>query len=216
MSERSFDPGDFSSANLKKRLALQIAHARQRPGVSFLKTHSARVMVGGLPTIAPDVTAGAIYLVRDPRDVAVSYAKMFGVELQAVVDGLAHGGWVSGAGPVGGFEVIGSWSENVGSWCQQPDTLVMRYEDLQAAPVKHFTGLAGRIGWRPTLIQLSAAVAAVSFDRMQAARKADPEAMEGIKISHGVAGRWRSVLSAAQAKKIERDHHELMSRFGYL
>ena len=214
--ERSFDPGDFSPANLKKRLKLQIAHARQRPGVSFVKTHSARMVVGGLPTIAPEVTIGAVYLVRDPRDVAISYAGMFGIGLDAVVDGLGHGSWVSGAGPVGGFEVIGSWSENVGSWSQQPDTLTIRYEDLLESPVKHFTELVHRIGWQPTLVQVTSAVAAVSFDRMQAARKENREAMAGIKISHGVAGRWRSVLTAAQAQKIERDHHELMRRFGYL
>ena len=214
VSERSFDPGDFSAANLRKRLEAQLAYARKRPDLSFAKTHSARVVVDGLPTIAPDVTRGAVYLVRDPRDVAVSYATMFGLELSGIVHGLGHSGWISVASGVGGFELIGSWSENVRSWCEQPDTLVLRYEDLRAAPVKGFSELARRIGLQPTLVQLTSAVAAVSFDRMQAAKQTDD--MEGIRISHGVAGRWRAVMTPAQAGQIERDHRELMTRFGYL
>jgi hypothetical protein len=216
VSERSLDGGGFSSANLRKRLSLQVAYARQRPGVLLIKTHSARVMVGPLPTIAPDVTAGAVYLVRDPRDVAVSFASMFKQDLDAVVRGLAHSGWVSAASGLGGFEVVGSWSENVGSWCEQADTQVIRYEDLLASPAKPFGELVRRIGWQPSLLQLTAAVAAASFDRLQAASRTDPRALEDIQIAHGVAGRWRSVLTAAQAKTIEQDHRDLMLHFGYL
>lgn len=216
VSERSFDGGELSPENLKKRLTLQIQHANQAPGLRFLKTHSARVAFAGLPTIALSVSRGAVYLVRDPRDVAISYTNMFGVDLDAVVYGMGKSGWVSGASGIGGFELVCSWSENVRSWCDQPDTLVIRYEDLHAAPAKHFRELADAVGWRPTLTQLASAVAAVSFDRMQAARKSTPDAMEGIAIAHGVAGRWREVLTAAQARRIEQDHRELMTRFGYL
>ena len=125
-----------------------------------------------------------------------------------------HSAWISVANDMEGFEFIGSWSENVRSWCDQSDTLVIRYEDLLAAPVKGFSELARRIGLQPTLMQLTSAVAAVSFDRMRAAKQTD--FMEGIRISHGVVGRWSAVLTAAQATRIEQDHRELMMRFGYL
>lgn len=49
--------------------------ANTRPGVVFVKTHNRLATFDGMPTITPDVTFGAIYVVRNPLDVMVSYAR---------------------------------------------------------------------------------------------------------------------------------------------
>jgi hypothetical protein len=51
---------------------------------------------------------------------------------------------------------------------------------------------------------------------MKAAKAASPTVMEGIAFSHGVVGRWQSVLTAAQVRRIEQDHRPLMVQLGYL
>ena len=60
----------------------------------FVKTHNARLQVAGAPLITPEVTAGAIYIVRDPRDVAVSYSRHRGRSIDDTI--AVHGGPRSG------------------------------------------------------------------------------------------------------------------------
>ncbi len=43
----------------------------------FVKSHNAAIARNGVPLITPSVTAGAIYVARNPLDVAVSYAATF-------------------------------------------------------------------------------------------------------------------------------------------
>ena len=44
------------------------------PDTVFVKTHNALVEESGVPTITMAHTAGAIYVVRNPLDVCISFA----------------------------------------------------------------------------------------------------------------------------------------------
>ena len=55
------------------------------PRAQFVKTHSGLYELGGVPTILPEVTDGAIYIIRNPLDVAVSYAHHLGVSYEDAV-----------------------------------------------------------------------------------------------------------------------------------
>ena len=48
--------------------------ARKARGVAYVKTHSMLVDSAGTPMITRAVTAGGIYIVRNPLDVVVSYS----------------------------------------------------------------------------------------------------------------------------------------------
>ncbi len=54
---------------------------RVHPGPVFVKTHNASLRVLGVPLVTPEVTAAAIYLVRAPRDVALSYSRHLGLPI---------------------------------------------------------------------------------------------------------------------------------------
>src|SRR5215472_9365498 len=55
-------------------------------GLIFLKTHQAIVIDRGHPTINFAVTAGAIYIVRNPLDVAISYAHHLGQSIDRSIN----------------------------------------------------------------------------------------------------------------------------------
>ena len=59
--------------------------AAAQPGTVFVKTHNASLLVEGMPLITPEVTAGAVYIVRDPRDVAISFSHHFGLSVDATI-----------------------------------------------------------------------------------------------------------------------------------
>jgi hypothetical protein len=216
--ERMLASGDFSPANMRERLRAQAKLAASRPGLIFVKTHSAWLAINDVPTINENVTAGAVYLVRDPRDVAISFAAMFKKSLDEVVDGMGHKTWISSGqtDQNSGYEVVGSWSENVASWRERPATMIIRYEDLVAAPHKWFAQLARHLEMRVDLLQIARAVEACSFDRMQAEARKSTSAFDGAQIRVGKSGQWEGRMSAAQIDRIVADHHEEMRIFGYL
>lgn len=86
-----------------------------------------------------------VYLVRDPRDVAVSYyrflAKTRTIEeslpLSEFIDGFLDGKWDADRG---------TWAEHVGSWLgarrSDDSLLLLRYEDLHAEPEREVARVA--------------------------------------------------------------------------
>ncbi len=74
-----FEPTDEHRAQIAAARG-QVQHnvADAVDGLVFVKTHQALVVGRGHPTINFSVTAGAVYVVRNPLDVAISYAHHLG------------------------------------------------------------------------------------------------------------------------------------------
>ncbi len=68
-------------AAVRAQVQADVAHGRAKP--ALIKTHNAVANVEGGPTINIDVTQAAVYIVRNPLDVAVSYAHHWGSSLFA-------------------------------------------------------------------------------------------------------------------------------------
>ena len=123
----------------------------------FVKTHNARMDIAGAPLITPEATAGAIYVVRDPRDIAVSYSAHLGRSLDETIDRMADPEAATGGTDAKVYELHSSWSAHVRSWLNPPDPMVpaLRYEALAAAPEAVFGRLIEWLGQPPTAERLS-------------------------------------------------------------
>jgi hypothetical protein len=110
---------------------------------------------------------GAIYVVRNPLDVAVSLAPYLGLPLDLTIRTMAATLTAPPPSDLLAPEIWGSWTENVRSWTTEPPPVikVMRYEDMLADPVAACTAIAEhmRIGASPA--EIAEAVAASSFER---------------------------------------------------
>lgn len=203
------------------RVPVQRAIASGTSGKVLIKTHSALTKVGGRPSHAVEVTAGAVYLVRDPRDVAVSYADHLGIGIDRAVEILATRHAHTDFAPNHVTEFPGSWSQNVATWTAAGNERVhvVRYEDLLADPRAGFGGIVGFLGLKPEPELFRRALANTAFARLSR----QEQASGFVERSHrqkrffrkGRAGNWRRVLTAGQASRIVRDHGEQMRRFGY-
>lgn len=188
----------------------------------FVKTHNARIAVGGIPLVTPEATERAIYLVRDPRDVAVSYSRYLGVDLDAMIRLMADDRAVSGGSADKVIEFVGSWSRHVRSWTADLDRLlVLRYEDLLEDPADGFGDVIRFLGTAPDARRLAEAIDFSAFERLRAQEQASgfverPEAAGAAFFREGRAGRWRAILTPAQRRAIERAHGDEMRRFDYL
>jgi hypothetical protein len=207
-------------AAARARVQQNIADAIE--GLAFIKTHQALVIDRGHLTINFAVTAGAIYIVRNPLDVAISYAHHLAKPIDYAIDFMNLKNAEIGVTDKQVYETYGSWSQHVLSWTRKPHPAiyVMRYEDMLAGPQKTFGALARHLLFKPTEDQLADAIDRSSFERLR-----EQEENEGFRerpeqakrfFREGRAGQWKEVLTPKQIDRIVDAHHEQMQRFGYL
>lgn len=191
-------------------------------GLVFVKTHQAIVIDREHPTINFAVTAGAIYIVRNPLDVAISYAHHLGKPIDFAIDFMNMKNAETSVTEKQVYEVYGSWSQHVLSWTRKPHPAiyVMRYEDMLNEPGKTFGALARHLLFRPSDEQLADAIDRSSFERLReqeekAGFQERPEKAERF-FREGRAGQWKEILTSEQIQRIVDAHGEQMQRFGYL
>ena len=196
--------------------------ANSSPDTIFAKTHNAICVLGDISTVTPEVTEGAIYVVRNPVDVAPSYANHFGISVGDAVDAMcAHENRIVTTKNMA-FQFLGSWSDHVTSWTTAPGLrlYVMRYEDMIRKPVATFGGLVKFCGLPKNPSRLKKAIQFSAFDVVSA-----QEQKTGFRerskpaerfFRKGKVGDGRLELTRAQIDKLIENHGETMLRFGYL
>ena len=58
--------------------------------VNLVKTHNARVTARGVPLIPDQVTRSAVYMLRNPLDMVLSYARHYGMTPDEAVHTVSH------------------------------------------------------------------------------------------------------------------------------
>lgn len=175
--------------------------------------------------IPPELTAGIVYLVRDPRDVAPSWADQLNVSLDRVIEGLCVSGFVLSGDDARwrrqARQRLGTWSDHVHSWLsvQSRPLLCLRYEDLLADTFACATRLARFLGLSASPELIAATVEACRFSALQQIETANGfrERLRHQQrfFRQGKSGSWRSALSARQASIICETHAETMALLGY-
>jgi sulfotransferase family protein len=199
-------------------------------GVSarFVKSHdSYTYLADGTPLLGGARGAdGAVLIVRDPRDVAPSFANHSSTSLDEAIKTMGD--------PASSFcgqperqanqlrqQLLG-WSGFAASYLEQRDIplLLVRYEDMQ-------TDAAGELGRVMTFAGdpqppevLARAAELSDFDRLKQkeAESGFREAPSRIRAGffrRGQSGAWKDELTPEQVARIEADHAPMMRRLGY-
>lgn len=208
---------DIAALRPRVHEAMTRAHADS----VFVKTHNAMVEDRGTPMITPEHSAGAIYVIRNPLDVVVSYSHHYGLPLDQAIAAMATPGLQSANEELHCYERYGSWSEHVMSWTGRATSglHIVRYEDMLASPRKTFAGVAAFLGLKIARERLDKAIKLSSFRvlREQEKRHGFIERTANSKwfFREGKADQWRQALTASQVESMATVHREQMSRFGY-
>jgi hypothetical protein len=223
---RQFDPRPLNELSKEEVAALRPrVHAALGAGNAdtvLVKTHNALVEDRGAPMVSLDHTVGAIYVVRNPLDVAVSYAVHFGVSHEEAVAAMGRPRNQSIGNQINfAYEVHGSWSENVASWTAQPNPSlhVVRYEDMAGDPEPTFGGIAAFLGLNVTTDRIRKAIRHSSFEVLKSQEQTRGFQERSLKsevfFRSGRAGEGEKILSRELIERLNREHREQMSRFGY-
>jgi hypothetical protein len=191
------------------------------PDSVFVKTHNYLGEWEGVPLVNMEVTAGAIYVLRNPLDVVISFSHHFGVGLDDAITQMAHleMGTPTTANNV--RQVYGSWSSNVKSWTGDPNPgiHVVRYEDLTAKPLQTVTAMARFLGLNPPRDRIQRTIDNSSFKvlKSQEEKHGFVERSAFARFFRaGKTGQWRDVLTPEQVGLMVEAHREQMQKFGYV
>jgi hypothetical protein len=211
---------EFASIRMQ---ANQLMADAAQDGLVFAKTHNAIVADAGVPMINPKVTAGAVYIIRNPLDVAISYSHHLDASIDETIKFMASSSVFTPASAAMAIDVQGSWSEHVASWTRKPNPamFIMRYEDMLDDPEKIFSALVNFLRIKTSKQELLDAIEASSFKRLQSMEEEKgfsekPKMNQGKFFRVGKKNQWQDVLSAEQVQAIVNAHGTQMERFGYL
>jgi hypothetical protein len=223
---RGLDPSlgeDYPDERIRAlRPQVHRAIAASSPDSVFAKTHNALIEEEGQPLVALEATAGAIYVVRNPLDVAVSFSHHNAVGIDEIIDFMARPGARSVSDSVNVYEVYGSWSEHVASWTATTSSRlhVMRYEDMLANAPRSFGALVAFLGLEASRQRIAKAIRLSSFgvlrEQERRHRFREKPAVADRFFRAGTAGQWRKRLTPAQVAAVVAAHREQMARFAYL
>ena len=223
---RRFDPRPppaLSRADLARlRPEVHALIAGSAPDTVMVKTHNALVEAAGAPMIAQPLTAGALYVVRNPLDVALSYAHHLGRPVDDVIALMATTGFETPASETLVPEHHSDWSSHVESWtrARHPGLHVVRYEDMSRRPGPTFRAIAAFLGLKPPRARLERALRHSSFRTLRAqedeAGFIERTPAQDRFFRAGKTGGWRGVLDEDQIRRVVARHRAQMERFGYV
>jgi hypothetical protein len=168
-----------------------------------------------------------LYIVRDPRDVALSYYD-FSRKYRQIEDGYSLSRYVSDfvAGRLSSAD-WGTWAENVASWVHtrngRPGFLLLRYEDMLSNAERELTKVAAFLGIASTPERLASAVERSSADRMRNLEATQGDQWVSTKnkrsdipfVRTAASGLWKEKLPANSIAEIESAWGPLMRGLGY-
>lgn len=113
--------------------------------IQYKKTHDAYTFnKNDLPLFPSDASLSAVYFVRNPLDVCVSYANHSASNVEKIVNFILNkeatlAGYKSGQLR----QVLLSWQEHYFSWSKQTEipVYIVRYEDMKRMPMQTFGGI---------------------------------------------------------------------------
>ena len=193
--------------------------------IKFFKTHNACVSYDKKWFTDKKNTAGYIYVVRDPRAVACSYASHNNVSLDISVNNLLNETLVGIDKEEKIGELISSWKINYQSWKKKKDYpgIVVRYEDLIDNTEKEFkkilTFLEKIIKNNLDTVRLKKTVKACEFLNLRKIEDTHgfDEAVNNNKFFRkGQKDSWKNELNQELRKEIENFFKDEMIELGYL
>ena len=203
-------------------------------GFGFVKSHSNLVSLFNNWFTTPELTAGYIYVIRDPRDIAISWSKHSGLTLDKSIDFMIDYKscieW-SRSNSILPENIIpktylGSWDEHVLAWTEnnfQVPHLILKYEDLVYKKEESINNIIDffknsyQISFNNLNNKISNIITSTNFENLKSLEEKNgfEEASQGRFFRKGEKNQWKKTLDNIQIKKIEEKFRDFMNKYDY-
>ena len=203
-------------------------------GFGFTKSHSSHVSISDNWFTNSSNTAGYIYIIRDPRDIAISWAKhanlTYDNSINFMLDFNSCIEWAQTTSElpeqIKPKCFLSSWDEHVSSWTNNDllvPKLILKYEDLvykkkeTLNEIVNFFEKNFRINFNLTESRLNNIIETTDFEELKSQERKFGfiEAQSGNFFRSGKKNQWKNVLNNAQINKLENKFRDFMNKFGY-
>lgn len=196
--------------------------------VAFLKTHNSLVNINGNQLTNSSLSLAIIYIVRDPRDVAISYSKFRGLSIDETIKNMISKNlvYVKFKNNPCDVEIIGSWNFNYNSWKKGiPDIprIIVKYEDLvddcYSTFRKVIVFLSERLNIQVDESKIHSSVKFSDFTKLKNYETKygfDENTSDGNFFNTGSYNNWKKILSNSQVENIEKNLFIEMEELGYI
>ena len=206
---------------------------KEKDKVRFFKTHSSLCKMHDCNFTDLKNTLGIIYIVRDPRNVVLSFAHHYDLNIDKATDTMIDNSRFMNKTDKNSRVYLGSWSFNYNSWKNlefNKKYFLIKYEDLvnkkKTSLLKIFKFLQS-LGMKFNLdmIKLNKAIKSTDFNKMKIQEQKEDfkEALLDLKTGKrkiffnlGPKNDWRRYLDPKNISKIEEAFKKEMIELGYL
>ena len=201
--------------------------------VKFLKTHSSLCKMYECNFTDFKNTLGAIYIVRDPRNVVSSFAHHYNLTIDEATETMLDNSRFMEKTVKNSKVFLGSWKFNYNSWKSienKNNYMLIKYEDLIAKKktvllrIFKFLDLLG-LRSKLDMVKLNKVIKTTKFENMKSKEEQETfsEATIDLKTGKrrtffnlGPENDWRKYLDKKNKDKIEDVFHLEMNELGYL
>ena len=204
--------------------------------VHFVKTHNTLNSFKGNEFVNNNQTLGAIYIVRDPRNVITSmknhYSMSYDYAYSKLIDENASLLEKSRDNDHSNFTFLGSWANHYKSWKMSKNfkTLFIRYEDLENNKFKSFNKIVTFINnLKKDQTKINEKKLINSINSTNFANLRNKEEMEGFEESRyiknsekkirffnlGFNNRWEKILPEYILEKLNKSFNNDLNDLGY-
>lgn len=177
------------------------------------------------PVVSTKNCQGAVYIVRNPEDVVVSFSHFASLTFDQCIEILLNpnAGLATNPG-VGLYQIrqfLGSWDRHVHSWMSQKEipVLIIRYEDMLNNSCQTFKSIAEFLQLPNDDSLIAGAIANTSIDRLQAIEERDgfsENTTSGTRFFRsGRQGEGARTLSLQQRQQLSAGLGEMMRNLSY-
>lgn len=196
----------------------------------FFKNHSALLNIEGNNFTNALVSIAAIYLIRDPRDVVISYANFTNRSYDEIIERMCSNKLYNTfiRNDFSKISFIGSWKFNYISWrdgIPNIPRIIIKYEDLLKNTKTQFLKILNFLNNKISFIVdnelIDYSIEESSFKKLQIKEinkifKENNSNNKSLFFREGRSLQWKEKLNVEQIKKIEYSFKKEMQELNYL
>ena len=209
---------------------------KERKKIKMLKTHNFLGAYKGQPFTTVDYTLGAIYVVRDPRNVITSVMNHFGLNIDKAFEfmtDIQKGTSFKIEDDFSTYTFLSDWSNHYKSWAHSKNfrKLIIKYEDLEENKYETFRDIVVFVNAllnrteRVDKKKLENAVKSTNFNVLKNLEKnkgfgealySEKDKKKRTFFNLGFNNRWKKLLREDIRENLESNFRSEMKELGYL
>ena len=196
------------------------------PIFNIYKTHSANLAINSVGFTDSNLTEALIYIVRDPREMVISYSNHMGKNIDDSIEAITDNSRLLSAGKTFTTTIMSSWDIHYESWKRlEVPKILVKYEDLvnqstdEIAKISNFLGKILKIESKKLDCKIGNVFTSTTIDKFRQHEKNngfDESSENSNFFGKAKVNSWEKKLTLDQIHKIERKFDKTLKELGYL